>query len=69
MFPTRLFSQQGKGKPISPTRPGRGRGQGRGQGPAGKCVCPSCGKKIPHRPGVPCSSENCPECGQRMIRE
>lgn len=49
----------------SQNRPGRRRGQE----PPGKCVCPSCGKEIPHRTGVPCSSENCPECGQRMVRK
>jgi len=42
--------------------------EGSGLGPSGECVCPSCGKRIPHRRGVPCYSETCPECGQKMTR-
>jgi hypothetical protein len=58
--------------------PGTGRGMGRGggrrsgsrpgAGPGGNCACPSCGTKVPHRPGVPCASVNCPKCGVRMVR-
>ena len=56
-------------------RGGMGRGGRRGmrggnrQGPAGFCVCPGCGEKIPHKAGVPCSSADCPKCGTRMVRE
>jgi predicted RNA-binding Zn-ribbon protein involved in translation (DUF1610 family) len=35
----------------------------------GNCVCPNCGKKIMHDPGVPCYSISCPQCGTKMIRE
>ncbi|NWF75630.1 MAG: hypothetical protein HXY53_03495 [Nitrospirae bacterium] len=55
---------------------GRGRGGGRGRmggtrsgaGPGGYCVCPSCGEKVTHQPGVPCYSVNCPKCGGKMVR-
>ncbi|MFW5898497.1 MAG: hypothetical protein ACOCT7_01430 [Candidatus Saliniplasma sp.] len=61
----------GTGPPDSGGR-GQGRGQGRGAGsagPGGNCVCPSCGKKVPHKRGVPCYEMKCPECGSQMIRE
>ena len=56
---------------------GLGRGGGRGRmggnlpraGPAGSCVCPGCGTKIPHQGGVPCYDVSCPECGAKMTRE
>ena len=56
-----------------PQRPRRGRGRGRqpggyGLGPEGDCVCPNCGKRFPHRRGIPCYAETCPECGQKMTR-
>ncbi|OQX88820.1 MAG: hypothetical protein B6D65_05345 [candidate division Zixibacteria bacterium 4484_93] len=47
---------------------GRGMGKGRGAGPSGFCVCPSCGAKLPHTRGVPCTSQKCPKCGSTMIR-
>ena len=58
---------------------GKGRGVGRGQnrgkmggplaaGPNGNCVCPKCGKTIPHVAGQPCNTINCPECGAIMTR-
>ncbi len=49
---------------------GRG-GFGRrgGLGPGGYCVCPACGEKVPHRPGVPCRTVKCPKCGTPMVRE
>jgi len=64
-----------------PDRGGRGAGRGRGagggrgrmggaaMGPAGACVCPGCGKQVPHQRGVPCTSMECPDCGTRMTRE
>ena len=50
---------------------GRGRMQGNrpGAGPVGSCLCPSCGKKIPHQPGMPCYNAVCPDCGAKMVRE
>jgi len=56
---------------------GRGRGRGRmsggrlrlGAGLGGNCVCPSCGTKVAHQAGTPCSSMNCPKCGISMVRE
>jgi hypothetical protein len=57
---------------------GRGRGAGGGQGggrrrgglgPDGTCVCPQCGKTQPHRAGVPCAQEQCPQCGSAMMRQ
>jgi hypothetical protein len=51
---------------------GIGRGGGRGgfvAGPGGFCICPACGYKVPHRQGVPCFEEKCPQCGATMTRE
>ena len=49
---------------------GRGRGGGNrpGSGPGGYCVCPSCGKNVPHQVGIPCYSVNCPDCGSKMAK-
>jgi len=40
-----------------------------GLGPAGYCICPKCGFRKKHRPGVPCQEEHCPECGTALYRE
>lgn len=54
---------------------GTGRGRGRmggnnaGAGPIGYCVCPQCGKKVPHKRSNPCYTMVCPKCGIPMIRE
>ncbi len=61
----------------SETRQGRGgsddkdeTGSGRpGAGPGGFCLCPSCGMRVTHKAGVPCSLEKCPKCGNRMVRQ
>ena len=52
-----------------PGRGGQGMGGGRGMGAGGECVCPQCGEVAPHRPGVPCTSVQCPKCGSQMIRK
>jgi hypothetical protein len=55
---------------------GRGRSQGNGQGQSGggygvrgMCICAKCGTLVPHRQGVPCTQEKCPECGHVMARK
>jgi len=61
--------------------PGTGRGLGRGgrgagrmggtrpgAGPGGQCVCPNCGERLSHQPGVPCYTMDCPKCGTKMVR-
>lgn len=50
---------------------GRGRmgGNRPGAGPSGNCICPSCGKKVAHRAGVPCYNTTCTNCGSKMVRE
>lgn len=40
-----------------------------GLGPSGICMCPECGKEVPHKRGVPCYEEDCPVCGAEMIRK
>jgi len=58
----------GKG-PVGPRGMGRGMGRrGKSIGPPEFCICPSCGEKVKHQPGVPCSSILCPKCGTRMVR-
>ena len=39
-----------------------------GMGSGGDCVCPKCEIVIPHRRGVRCQEERCPECGAKMLR-
>jgi predicted amidophosphoribosyltransferase len=38
-------------------------------GPGGSCICPKCGREIPHGRGIPCQEERCPECGAKMLRK
>ncbi|MFH1009646.1 MAG: hypothetical protein V1784_00250 [bacterium] len=40
-----------------------------GMGPGGFCVCPKCGERAPHEPGIPCREHTCPGCGSKMVRE
>ena len=48
----------------------RGRGQrGMGAGLGGYCVCPKCGATVAHQPGYPCSENDCPKCGTKMVRK
>ena len=41
---------------------------GFGLGAGGNCVCPRCGKTVPHQRGVPCTQMKCPGCGAAMTR-
>jgi NAD-dependent SIR2 family protein deacetylase len=38
-------------------------------GSGGYCVCLKCGEKVPHRRGIRCLDERCPQCGKAMVRE
>ena len=42
--------------------------EAKGLGPEGFCVCPKCGYEIPHQPGVPCSTLQCPNCKVNLER-
>lgn len=57
-----------KGAGVGRGAMGQGKMSGRGLGPSGECICPNCGTKIAHKPGVPCAQEKCPQCGSAMIR-
>jgi uncharacterized protein len=35
----------------------------------GFCICLNCNTRIPHKEGVPCRENGCPQCGKKMIRE
>lgn len=48
---------------------GRGGGGGFAAGPQGSCVCPKCGKTVPHQRGIPCIQTTCPDCGVAMTRQ
>ena len=39
------------------------------RGREGNCVCPKCGKTVPHQRGVPCLQVTCPDCGTAMTRQ
>lgn len=76
MYDKFLRGGQGQGRGSGQGRGGgRGRGGGQGggnkpgSGPAGNCVCPNCGYKSPHQPGVRCIDQSCPKCGTKMLRE
>jgi len=70
-FLNNLRGQGGYGKGQGNNQPsgGRGRMGGSGLGSGGNCVCPSCGKKVAHKRGMPCVSMKCPDCGTFMTRE
>jgi Zn-finger nucleic acid-binding protein len=38
-------------------------------GAGGTCICPKCQATLPHRDGVRCQDERCPQCGGKMLRE
>ncbi len=76
-------ARDGKGSGKTGGR-GQGQGQGQGgerggggrrRTPAGSagtvadsCLCPKCGARANHEPGVPCLQKACPTCGTHMIR-
>ena len=60
---------RGSGNRTSGRGGGMGRKGGAGAGPGGSCVCPQCGNKVPHQPGIPCFQVKCPQCGTNMVRE
>jgi hypothetical protein len=62
-------SGRGNGRNSGSFPGGRGRMRGYALGPEGYCVCPGCGKRVPHKRGIPCYEQECPDCGQKMIRE
>jgi len=47
----------------------RGRAGCRATGPTGFCLCPACGRRVPHQRGFPCVERTCPTCGASMVRE
>ncbi len=32
------------------------------------CICPQCGYSLPHTPGKPCFTQNCPVCHVPLVR-
>ncbi len=36
---------------------------------AGHCICPECGHRQAHRPGVPCRRQRCSNCDAVLMRE
>ncbi|KQC07333.1 MAG: hypothetical protein APR54_06145 [Candidatus Cloacimonas sp. SDB] len=48
---------------------GRDRNSGGGYSVGGNCICAKCGRKVPHKQGIPCTDLKCPDCGNTMIRE
>lgn len=64
--------QSGGGLGRGPCGCGMRRGYGGGRSGSGApawCVCPQCGRRMPHVPGEPCNQKICPQCGSRMTRE
>jgi len=35
----------------------------------GYCICVRCNTRVPHKKGVPCRQNKCPDCGKIMLRE
>ncbi len=68
-MPFRRGNRKGPGGGRSGGRFGGGRGSGRRQGgePPAECICPACGRVVPHTPGIPCFKVQCSECGTPMM--
>ncbi len=60
--------QGGRGQGTGGGGKRQGMGGGRGLGPAGECICPNCGEKVPHERGTPCFDMTCKKCGTSMAR-
>jgi len=58
----------GQGRRSGAGRQGR-RGSIKAAGPAYACVCPQCGRRETHQPGLPCAQRICPHCGIAMVGE
>jgi len=43
-------------------------GGGFARGPGGGCVCPNCGHREEHQPGVTCLNQKCLKCGSLMMK-
>lgn len=61
-------SGAGAGRNRLSVRGCKGSGSGFGSGVSGNCICPSCGRSMPHEAGSPCAGIQCPVCGVSMIR-
>jgi hypothetical protein len=67
-------SQKGSGGGQRQSGKGGGGACARGQGAMGRnredlCVCPRCGKELPHTRGVPCTQISCPACQLPLVRK
>ena len=56
---------KGSGIEMGKIRSGRGQ---KGAGSLRYCICPNCGKRINHKPGEPCLTTICPQCGSQMMK-
>ena len=66
------FYKPAFGKGFGWQKKGRFVGQAEGaskEGPGGFCVCSSCGYKVSHQSGVPCSTIKCPKCNINLERK
>jgi len=66
------FYRPAFGRGFGWQRRGRFRGkveEAGGRGPGGFCVCPKCGYRVEHQPGIPCSTLTCPNCKIPLRRE
>lgn len=60
----------GKGHRQGRSEDGHGPRRGSSRRRAGEaCLCPACGHREPHEPGIPCHHRTCPTCGTALTRE